>query len=81
MQATHGGVGVPGGARAVPGKDLVQPRRVVGQMVERHGAVLDEGDGLAVAFHRHGNIEPGGPKLGDLRLEAWIERVDDGAPG
>ena len=78
VQAADRGVGVPGAAGAVAGEDLGQARRVVGQMLERHGAVLDERDRLAGALHRHDDVEPGGAHLPDPGLGGRLERLDHG---
>ena len=59
MQAADRGVRVPGAARAVAGEQLGEPRGVVGEVLERHRAVLDERDRLAGALHRHDDVEPG----------------------
>ena len=59
MQRADRGVRVPGAARAVLGEHLGQALRVVGEVLQRHGAVLDEGDRLAVALHGHHDVEPG----------------------
>ena len=70
MQAALGGVRIHGAAGAVPGEDLVEPRGIVGEMRQRHRAVLDEGDRLALLLHRHHDVEAGGAKLGDAGLQA-----------
>ena len=36
-----------------------QPLGVIGQILQRDRAVLDEGDRLSVALHRHHDVEPG----------------------
>ena len=36
---------------------------------QRHGAILDEGDRLALVLHRHHDVEAGGAHLGDRRLQ------------
>ena len=48
MQAADRSVGVPGAAGAVLLEHLGQPRGVVGEMLQRHRAILDEGDRLAL---------------------------------
>ena len=58
MQRADTGVRVPRSLRAVLAKDLGQARGVIGEVLERHRAILDEGDRLAVALHRHHDIEP-----------------------
>jgi len=39
-------------------KTFVQTVGEFREIVQRHGAVLDEGDRLSVALHRHHDIEP-----------------------
>ena len=58
VQAAHRGVRVPGALGAVLAEDLGQLRGVLGQVLERHRAVLDEGHRLPVALHRHHDVEP-----------------------
>ena len=50
---------VPRAARAVLREHLRQAIDVVGEMRQRHRAVLDEGHRLAVALHAHHDVEPG----------------------
>ena len=69
MQAADRGVRVPGAARAVLLEHLGEPRGVVGEMLERHRAVLDEGDRLSLLLHRHHDVEAGGAHLGDRGLQ------------
>ena len=49
-------------------------------MLQRHRAVLDEGDRLALLLHRHHDVEAGGAHLGDGGLQLGIEHLDDAAP-
>ena len=79
MQAAFGGVRVPRTARAVLLEHLGEPVGVVGEMRERHGAVLDEGDRLRRALHRHHDVEPGGAQRGDRRLRAGVQHLDHAA--
>ena len=74
MQAADRGVRVPGAARAVPGEQLGDRVRVVGEMLERHRAILDEGDRLPVALHRHHDVEAGLAHLPDLRAARGLGR-------
>ena len=73
------GMRIPGAAHAVAREHLLQPRRVVGEVGERHGAVLDEGDRLRVALHRHHDVEAGFAHLRDARLERGVGRAHDRA--
>src|SRR6185503_4781798 len=57
VQGADTGMRVPGAAGAVFPEHFGQPVGVFGQMLERHRAVLDERDRLAVAFHRHHDVE------------------------
>ena len=80
VQAADRGVRVPGAARAVPGEQLGQPRGVVGQVLERHRAVLDERHRFAGALHRHDDVEPGLAYLPDPALGGGLGRLDHRAP-
>ena len=59
MQGADAGVRVPGAIRTVLSKNLRQPLGVFLKVLERHRAVLDEGDGLSLAFHRHHDVQSG----------------------
>ena len=72
-------MGVERAARAVLLEHLREPVRVVGEMLERHGAVLDERDGLTVAFHRHHDVETGLANLPDVALQGGVLDGDDAA--
>src|SRR3546814_1855794 len=50
VQAADGSMGVPGALRAVLLEDAGQAVGVVGKILQRHRAILDEGDRLAVAL-------------------------------
>jgi hypothetical protein len=62
----------------VPGEDLVEARGVVGQILERDGAVLDERDRLTLALHRHHDVEPGLAHLPDVALQGGVGGLDHG---
>ena len=49
-------------------------------MLERDGAILDEGDRFALLLHRHHDVEPGGAHFGDAGLQFRIEHLDHAAP-
>ena len=49
-------------------------------MLERHRAILDEGNGLPRLLHRHHDVEARGAHVGDRRLQSGIEHLDDAAP-
>ena len=53
---------------------------VFGEMLERHRAILDEGDRLSLLLHRHHDVEAGGAHVGDRRLQRRIEHLDHAAP-
>ena len=80
MQAALGGMGVHGAAGAVFGEDRIQPRGIVGQMRQRHRAVLDERDRFAGLLHRHHDVEAAGAEIGDRRLQGSFGDVDHAAP-
>ena len=79
MQAAHRGMRVPGALRAMPGEDVVQLFGEIGEIGQRDGAILDEGDRFAVALHRHHDVQPGFPHFGDLGLKARIGGPHDSA--
>ncbi len=58
---------------------LCEPLGVVGEVLERHRAVLDERHRLAGLLHRHHDVEARGAHLGDRRLQCGIEHLDDAA--
>ena len=80
MKAAGPRMRVPGAARAVPLEHIGETARIIGEMLERHRAVLDEGDGFALLLHRHHDVEAGRAQVGDRRLQAGIEHLDDAAP-
>ena len=68
VQGADGRVRVPGAARSVPREHLVEALRVLREMLQRHRAVLDEGHRLAVALHRHHDVEAGLAHFPDVAL-------------
>ncbi len=80
MQAADGGVRIPGAARAVLLEDGGQACRIIGQMFERHRAILDERDGLPLVLHGHHDVEAGLAHLGERRLLRRLVDFDDTAP-
>ena len=72
MQAAFGGVRIHGAAGAVLGEDGVEPLGIVGEMRQRHRAILDKGDRLALLLHRHHDVEAGGAEIGDRRSAARV---------
>ena len=79
MQAADRGMGVPGALGVVAGEHLVQAFRVVGEVGQIDGAILDEGDRLSVALHRHHDVQSGLAHLGDVGLEPGIGGAHDHA--
>ena len=79
MQGADRGVRVPGAARAVLGEHLCQLVGIFGKVLERHGAVLDEGHRLAFAFHRHHDVEAGFPHLPHFLLQRGVGDLDHAA--
>ena len=61
-------------------KHVGEARGVVGEMIERHRAVLDEGNRLSRVLHRHHDVEAGSAQLCDRGLELGIEHIDHAAP-
>jgi hypothetical protein len=79
MQGADRGVGIPGAARAVLREDLGQRVGVIGQMLERHGAILDEADRLAVALQAHHDVEAGLADLPQVLLARVVGHLDHAA--
>ena len=75
MQAAHRGVRIPSAARAVLGEDRCQAVSIFRQVFERHCTVLDEGYGLALAFHRHDDVEARLAHIPDLRLLGTVDNL------
>ena len=61
-------------------KMRVEPFGVVGEMRQRHCAILDEGDRLALLLHRHHDVEAGGAEVGDAGLQRGLDNFDHAAP-
>ena len=76
VQTALGGMGIPGAFGAVLVKDLGEALGIVGQIGQGHRAVLDEGDRLTVALHRHHDIQPGLAHAPDLALLGGRKRFD-----
>ncbi len=76
VQAADRGVGVPRAAGAVLGEHLGDGVGVVGEVFERHRAILDEGDRLRVALHRHHDVEAGLADLPDGALARRLHHLD-----
>ena len=53
---------------------------IFGEVLERHRAILDEGDGFSLLLHGHHDVEAGGAHLVDGGLQLRIEHLDDAAP-
>ena len=79
MQGADRGMGIPGTLSAVTLEDLGEPCGVVGQMLERHRTVLDEGNRFAVAFHRHHDVQAGLANLPERLLTRLIGELPDRA--
>jgi hypothetical protein len=77
VQGAHGCVGVPGAAGSVPGKDFVQTSGILGQVLQAHRAVLDEGHRFTLTLHRHHDVETGFAHFPDCLLESRIGGLDD----
>ena len=80
MQAALGGMRIHGAAGAVLGEDGVEPLGIVGEVRQRHRAILDKGDRLALLLHRHHDVEAGGAEIGDAGLQGGFGDLDHAAP-
>ncbi len=80
MQAAFRGVRIHGRAGAVFFEDAVEPVGVFRKLRQRHGAVFDKGDRLALLFHRHHDVEPGGAEIRDAGLQGGLGHLDHAAP-
>ena len=76
VQRADGGVRVPRAARAVPREHLREPVHVLGEVRERHRAVLDERHRLAVALHAHHDVEAGLAHFPQRLLRAGVGHLD-----
>ena len=72
-------VRVPGAAGAVPREHFGQRVGVVGQMLERHRAVLDEAHRLAVALQAHHDVEAGLAHFPQVFLRRVVGHLDHAA--
>ncbi len=79
MEAADRGMRVPGAVGAVLLEHGGEPRRVIREVVERHGAVLDEGDRLPVPLHRHHDVEAFLAHVPHRLLEGGVGGLDHGA--
>ena len=60
---------IPRARRAVTAEHVLEARSILGEVLERHRAVLDEGDGLSVALHRHNDVHTRLPHAPDPLLK------------
>ena len=79
VQAAGAGMRIPGAARAVLFEDFTEPRGVLREMLERHRAILHEGNRFALVLHRHHDVEAGGAHIGDRGLQRWVEYLHHAA--
>ena len=80
VQASLGRVGIHRAARAMFGEDADESLGIVGEVRQRHRAVLDERDRLAGLAHRHHDVQAGGAELGDAGLQGRLRDFDNAAP-
>ena len=79
VEASNRRVRVPGAARPVALEELREAIGVFGKVLERDGAILDEGHGLTRFPHRHHDIQSRGAQVGDRSLQRGFEHVDHAA--
>ncbi len=80
VQTAFGGMRVHGAAGAMPCEDGVESLGVVGKMRQRHRAILDERNWFTLLLHRHHDVEAGGAKFCDGRLQHGIDNLNHTAP-
>ena len=73
VQAAHRGVGVDAGGAAVALHDVEEPGDVVAQARRGDRGVLDEGDALGVALHRHRQPQRRLPQAPDAGLGGGVD--------
>ena len=76
MQRTHRPVGVPGAFAAVFFEHLGQRIGVFGQVLQRHGAVFNKADRLAVALEAHHDVEAGLAHFPQVFLRRVVNHFD-----
>ena len=81
VEAAGGGVAVVAGAEAEVADGDIEAGDEFGQLIGRDGGILDEGDGLGVAVHRHEQAEAGLAHAPHPRLRGWIEFGHGGVAG
>ena len=79
VQAADRRVRIERAARAVLREHVRQALGVLGEVLERHGAVLDERHGFTVALHRHHDVEAGLADLPHVALPGRVDDLDDAA--
>ena len=72
MQGADRGMGIPGAVGAVAREHLGQRRGIFRQMLQRHGAILDEADRFAVALQAHHDVEAGLAHLPQILLRRVV---------
>ncbi len=76
MQTSFRGMRIPRAVGAVAPEHLRQPVGIFGQMIERHRAILDEGDGFALVLHRHHDVEARLAQFPDIGGQRHVADLD-----
>ena len=76
MQRTHRCVRIPGATRAMARKHLGERVGVVGQVLQRHRAVLDKADRFAIALEAHHDVQARFAHLPQRFLLRVLRHVD-----
>ena len=79
MQRAYRSVRVPGAPAAVAREDFGQRVGVLGQMLQRNRAVLDEAHRFSVATQAHHDVQSGFADLPQVFLRSVVDHFDDAA--
>jgi hypothetical protein len=77
VQAADGGVRIPRALGAVLLEHGGEALGVIGEVLQRHRAILDEGDRLSLALHRHHDVEAGRAYAPDRALPGCVGDFHD----
>ena len=75
MQAADRSMRIPSALGAMLGENLIQLFGVIGQIIQPHRAIFNEGNRFPIPLHGHHDIEARFAHLGNRGLEARIRRA------